>query len=265
MKIQIASDLHFEFFSSSKAYRFKQSNILEPTNADVLVLPGDIVGAFNEISLRWFTDVCNHYPYVLYLFGNHEFYGKDFSIVKTMAGPLLVNAINERTKKNNLILLHDSHFFLEDCIFAGGILWTDFDKENPLEMLKIQQGMSDYIYIKNGEGKLLPQNILVDHRMTRAYLGSVLDHPSFEDKKKIIITHHLPSFQSTVKYPDNYLDHAFASDMDYLVAKSDIWVHGHTHVSYQYKLGNCEVHCNPFGYFRQEENEKYNPAYVIEI
>ena len=264
MKIQVVSDLHLEFFQSSKTYRFKPGSFVEPTDADVLVLAGDIIGSFNEISARWFTDVCNHFPNVLYLLGNHEFYGKDFILTKNIAAPMFVKAVNERTGKNNLHLMENSIFHFEDCIIAAGTLWTDFNHENPMEMLKIQNGMSDYQLIKNGERKLIPNDLLSDFRETSAFFGAVLDHPSSYDKTVVIVSHHLPSLQSTIKYPDRYLDFAFASNLDNEVAKADIWIHGHTHESYQYQIGGCDVHCNPRGYVR-EENPEYSSDYIIEV
>lgn len=37
---------------------------------------------------------------------------------------------------------------------------------------------------------------------------------------------------------------AFASDLDAMVSKADLWVHGHIHDSMDYRLGKARVVCN---------------------
>ena len=66
MRIQFASDLHLEFFES----RFPEFRGVEPTDSDVLVLAGDIAKGSGVFDLfgNW------HCP-VVYVPGNHEFYG----------------------------------------------------------------------------------------------------------------------------------------------------------------------------------------------
>jgi predicted phosphodiesterase len=38
----------------------------------------------------------------------------------------------------------------------------------------------------------------------------------------------------------------------------DLWVHGHTHKSFDYMLGKTRVIVNPFGYKDVEMNPKYS-------
>ena len=71
MKIQIASDLHLEHLE----WRFQNYRGVEPTDADVLVLAGDIANGARALEL--FQD----WPCpVIYVPGNHEYYGS--SLVK---------------------------------------------------------------------------------------------------------------------------------------------------------------------------------------
>ena len=69
MNIQIASDLHLEFHKTQPA---GYSGIEAVTGADVLILAGDIALGTNAVSV--FKD----WPVpVLYVAGNHEYYGSD--------------------------------------------------------------------------------------------------------------------------------------------------------------------------------------------
>ncbi len=44
----------------------------------------------------------------------------------------------------------------------------------------------------------------------------------------------------------------------------ELWVHGHTHYSFDYMVGNCRVICNPRGY-SNIDNPDFNPNLVVEI
>jgi hypothetical protein len=48
----------------------------------------------------------------------------------------------------------------------------------------------------------------------------------------------------------------------------DLWVHGHTHTSFDYEVNGCRVVSNPRGYFQRDgswENSRFDPALVIKV
>jgi Icc-related predicted phosphoesterase len=45
----------------------------------------------------------------------------------------------------------------------------------------------------------------------------------------------------------------------------DLWVHGHTHNSFDYILGKTRVVVNPYGYKDVEVNPQYDKQLVIEL
>jgi hypothetical protein len=82
------------------------------------------------------------------------------------------------------------------------------------------------------------------------------------------VTHHSPSFRSVpARFARDPLSAAYSSHLDDLVERSGaaIWVHGHTHDSFDYKIGGTRVICNPRGYFGRVLNPKFNPRLVIEV
>ena len=84
----------------------------------------------------------------------------------------------------------------------------------------------------------------------------------------IVVTHHSPSFCSVpARFTRDPLSAAYSSHLDGLVERSGaaLWVHGHTHDSFDYKIGGTRVICNPRGYFGRELNRNFNPQFVIEI
>ena len=59
----------------------------------------------------------------------------------------------------------------------------------------------------------------------------------------------------------------FASELDYLFGKMELWVHGHTHDNFDYEVNGTRVICNPRGYVTMNgtENFDFNPALVVEV
>ena len=69
MKIQYASDLHTEFGFQD----LRKSDL----KGDILVLAGDIAGKPKKLN-QYLHSLAGSIP-ILYVMGNHEFYGHDFT------------------------------------------------------------------------------------------------------------------------------------------------------------------------------------------
>lgn len=59
---------------------------------------------------------------------------------------------------------------------------------------------------------------------------------------------------------------AFASNFDDLVRESraPLWIHGHIHTSFDYRIGSTRVVCNPRGYPR-EARTGVRPDFTVEV
>jgi Icc-related predicted phosphoesterase len=82
----------------------------------------------------------------------------------------------------------------------------------------------------------------------------------------VVITHHAPHPNSVnSRFVGDPLNPAFVSDLGDLIARHqpDLWLHGHTHCSGDYRLGRTRVICNPAGYGR--ENPAFDPTLVVEV
>ena len=44
-----------------------------------------------------------------------------------------------------------------------------------------------------------------------------------------------------------------------------LWIHGHTHESFDYEIGKTRVVCNPRGYASTEENKEFRPDYTLVV
>ena len=53
------------------------------------------------------------------------------------------------------------------------------------------------------------------------------------------------------------------------MGKACLWIHGHTHTSFDYRVGGCRVICNPRGYMARgrtgPENPHFDPQRVVQI
>ena len=82
----------------------------------------------------------------------------------------------------------------------------------------------------------------------------------------MVVTHHLPSMLSVAgRFKEMKLAACFASNLDYLLGKMDLWIHGHTHESMDYVVDGTRVICNPRGYLPHEPNRKFNDKCFVSL
>jgi Icc-related predicted phosphoesterase len=259
MKLWIISDLHMEH-ATPRPYHLKMPE------ADLLIIAGDLSTWPGTISSA--VDLTEGRLPTILVGGNHEYYNISSN----------VDEINERLYKeldtNNIIFLENTTFIHSTVRFIGATLWTDYNlygtKEKSLALAK--RGISDFYYIGAADGKDLGEYLCEKHEESKQYILSEINKPF--DGKTVVITHHLPSDKSiNPKYKDDKLNPTFASDLDDILGcgKINLWIHGHTHSSCDYVIGNTRVICNPQGYrrvdwiHREYENPLWNPALVVEI
>lgn len=253
MKIRVLSDLHLELFPWESP----------KVQADVTVLAGDIHNHTHALS--WIEQYIEG-P-VMYVPGNHEFYGAELHGIR---------AELKRRASARIHVLDNTGVELEGVRFVGGTLWTDYrlygaGDEMVHAMREAKRSLVDHESIRCAPRSMFsPSQAQELHRESVAWLTAQL----FTDTntKTVVITHHLPSMESVAaRFKEHPLSAAFASNLDHLVRRADLWIHGHTHDNFDYHIGKCRVVCNPRGYVRQlhdaikVENHEFDPALVIEI
>lgn len=244
MKLHIVSDLHLE---SDPRWR------LPATDADVLILAGDI-----HPGLQGMTAFARQGKPVLYVPGNHEYYGEHMNglaaAMRLYAGP------------SKITVLDTDAVEIGGVRFLGTTLWTDFrlfgTAHTEAALLTADGHMNDYISIRNGERFLTPQQTLKLHLDAASWLEAQLDTPF--DGPTVVITHHAPHPRSVhPKYAGHILNAAFVSDLSRMMGKADLWVHGHIHWSLDYEVNGTRIVCNPKGYGK--ENKNFKADLVIDL
>lgn len=251
--MRCVSDLHLEFGPFTLP-------VMEDEQDCVLLAVGDIdVGARTA---QFLNKMAKRFRVVAYVYGNHEFYGGNICTI-----PL---KIKQALKHNNIVILNDSTFELDDVVFIGGTLWTNYDNGNPVSMLCAQRGINDYHLIEiNDEvtGKprrITPADLVKRFNHTFAFICDQLKAKTElgDNRKVVVVTHHCPSFRSVhPRHRNSSLNGAFSSEIIEKVltfGHVDLWVHGHTHDTFDYYVGETRVMCNPRGYVGHETNPLFD-------
>ncbi|UTC28395.1 metallo-dependent phosphatase-like protein [Brevundimonas phage vB_BpoS-Gurke] len=253
MRINILSDLHLEFGGMGRDYT--------PAPCDVLVLAGD--AATGVVGVIWAD---RHFPGVpvVYVPGNHEFYGK--RRIKRHIEKMKAKAVE---LGSSVHVLDDEALVIDGVRFLGATLWTDFNLYGTqyLSMMAARRGMTDYRQIETEPMRLLtPEAVLSLHTRSVFFLREQLRLS--HDGPTVVVTHHAPSERSShPRYRGSELNPCYASRLEPLILEyePDLWVHGHMHDSSDYQIGKTRVLTNPRGYIGHELNPNFDPNLIVEI
>ena len=250
MKLHILSDLHLSLGALA----------IPENDADVVVLAGDI--ARPREAIAWASAITRP---VLYVPGNHEFYGG--SIAGTVA------ELKRLSAGTRITVLDCEEALIGGVRFLGATLWTDFmlfgeGEERAAAMRDAQRFMRDFSRVRMDEAPFTPEASAALFARQAAWLESRLAQP--HAGPTVVITHHAPSRQSIhPKFAGSRLNACFVSDAEHLIAgsRARLWIHGHTHDSFDYRVNGTRVVCNPRGYAKDgvNENRSFDASLRIEI
>lgn len=259
VRIQLVSDLHLELLT----YRTDVGWHGIPANpaADLLVLAGDI-GSVDDV-IRLF----GHWPVpVLYVLGNHEFYHQEMTALRRRArslaqGTSVLILDNDEVGTDQLSKFSSWYEPRKERLAGlrvfGATLWTDYDysegvaKQDWRQMRMGEAGrqLNDHRLIRFGEGEFKPRHALAEHQATVDWLANAL--ATRIEGRTLVVTHHGPHGGSVhPRHRADILNAAFVSDLSGLLTRADLWLHGHVHDSFNYRVGGCRIVANPRGYPR---------------
>lgn len=239
MKVQVASDLHLDHKENRNVFKIAK-------DADLLVIAGDI-GHARETHVD-FIKWCARQVETIFVKGNHD---PIFSSVED------TDAFWNGQKIENFHYLNNKTIPIKGIHFIGTTLWSDLYAD-PVNNLTVLRGMIDYQYIKK-QGKDELVDIAYMQRLYEESLYFIKQEMSKDYARKVLITHHLPSYSSIApRYINSQLNSAFASNLDNLLLYADnleLCIHGHTHDYLDYLLADkLRIVCNPMGYPGEHKN-----------
>lgn len=265
-KLRIISDVHCEFGALDLP-------VMEDESNQTLIIAGDLGLAAKEWTyLPFLQEWSDRFQDVIYVLGNHEFY--DSSTVRGM------NKIKDRltfTGIHNVHVVNNGVVRIGEISFVCSTMWASYDKNSPLCMYEAGLWMNDHKKIRTGpiskpyERKFMPSDAYQEFLKAINFIFPTISKEKDDGQRVVVVTHHAPSLQSIA--PEfksgsySNLNGAYASDLDedILDADPDLWIHGHTHVSFAYEVGETAVICNPRGYVGVEENPNFNPRLLVTL
>jgi predicted phosphodiesterase len=200
---------------------------------------------------------------IVYVAGNHEFYhGERNEVLQTLR--VTANEMNVHFLDNDEVVIGGVRFL-------GATLWTDFnlfgDEKRDAAMSAGKRSLNDFEVIDNGSLQFSPEDAANLCSQSAEWINAKLNEDTYPGKT-VVVTHHLPSMRSVAsRYKKDMLSACFASNLDVLFGCSELWIHGHTHDSFDYTVNGTRIVCNPRGYVfnRVLENSRFNPEFVVEI
>jgi len=224
--------------------------ILADSNFDVLVVAGDIsnMESTRSLSLVELASTANPKP-VVYVLGNHEAYGGTLEEAEAKARKATATC-------GNLHVLEREVAEIAGQRFVGCTLWYEYSGWVPLD-----DRMGDFTWI-DGIRSWLPERAKESAKFLRETV----------QPGDVVVTHTLPHVKSIhSKYRHSPTNNYFLHNVGDVVEKggAKLWVHGHTHASVDYRVGETRVVCNPFGYVHtrldDEPNLRFNPKFTVEL
>jgi predicted phosphodiesterase len=256
MQLQILSDLHVD------AGGLHRPQLV--AGVDAFIAAGDVCAGV-EAGFQVLRQYVPATTPIIIVLGNHEFYGsgytKELARARAWAPPL------------NIHLLENEAVTIGSVRFVGATLWTDYDlfgADNRDDCMRTAaMGLNDHRLIGlttggSSDQRFKPHDALALHQQSRAYLAETLAIP--HAGPTVVVTHHAPHANSVAAhYRNSLLSAAFVSDLSDLIEahQPNLWVHGHTHTSFDYCVSATRILCNPAGYGR--ENPAFDPALVVEV
>jgi hypothetical protein len=120
----------------------------------------------------------------------------------------------------------------------------------------------DYQKIRFGSRAMAPEDAIALCTRQRAWLTAELASPF--SGKTVVITHFAPHPRSIAPaFANHRANPAFVLDLEDAMGRAVLWIHGHTHSFFDYRVRGTRVVCNPRGY--PGEHTGFRPKLTVEI
>jgi hypothetical protein len=258
VKLQLLSDLHME----------TEAFAPEPAaGAELLVLAGDIdaTWAGYERFAGWPVPV-------IVIAGNHEFDGRDIDT----AWP----ALRERCARLGLRLLQRESLLVTSAAgrrlrFVCATRWSDFDLLGAAQRERAMRAAAYFMRVMAAtrHGRAFDAaGVREEGLACRAWLERELAAPAAGRwDRTVVVTHFGPSLRSAdPRYGRQPGTASFCNADDDLIARADLWLHGHLHCRHDYAVDRpgarpSRVVCQARGLVDKGEAEGFDGQRLIDV
>nr|WP_317199732.1 metallophosphoesterase [uncultured Psychrobacter sp.] len=245
MKLQIVSDLHID----SYARQLHPLGQIPKTDADIVLVAGDT--ANSDSGMPWLQEQARLLGVpVITVAGNHEYFGED---ILHFDHKLATWDNFDVDTQQGVRFLQCQHIDIGDVRLLGCTLWTDYQYQANGDTMEVaKRFMRDYKQIYAGNEMFSPELSMQIHGEHRAWLRQALIDAKDLGKKAVVMSHHsISPLSVSEKYATLPSNAAFVSDLSawmYEPWAPVLWVHGHTHEAFDYRINNTRVIVNPRAY-----------------
>lgn len=242
MLVKVLSDLHLHPTHNSHTY--------VDHGEYVCILAGDIAEGMRGVN--WAVSNIPKHIQVLYVPGNHEYYGQEYF------------ELNEKFSKHNMTgsnvqVLLNEEVEIGGITFAGSTLWTDFALygDSVIAGNNWKRGLNDHSWIKYRDHNLSILDMLRMNKEALSFLSGC--------SAKVLVTHYGPSTSESPRWAGHPLTPGFLTKIPRNIhSRFKYHIHGHTHSHFDYTNEHgVRIICNPKGYFG--EGTSFNDELVIDI
>lgn len=266
MKIWIRSDLHTGSLG--------EINMLfsDPPVHDVAVLAGDTNYGVRRVIEA--VDAAAERPVVV-IAGNHEFYHRTWQSE-------IDQGRDASSRSQHVRFLENASWTVGRVRFLGCTLWSDFGLYGPESrepaMRYAAKASADFDLITMRERSPLDLNVRSHMFQPRDAVALFLESVAWLEEAfsaphngpTVVVTHHAPTRRSvSPEFEGDALTPCYVSNLLRQIERwqPHLWIHGHTHARFDYRVGRTRVVCNPRGIFHGVDAEEsgYDPRLVVEI
>ena len=242
MRINYFSDIHLEFGPLD----------IPNNDADIIIAAGDI-GIFSQ-GVKWLKKL--NKP-VVYVAGNHEFYGCEYNQTLKM--------LRDECKGSSICFLENDTFIYKNIRFLGCSLWADLYLEGEEKANALGKALNDFRKITYSDEPFNQKLFSTLHYSSKKWLEDELAKP--HDGKTVVITHHAPTEWSWDNSKNKLKKIAYCTDLRYLFHEYEIeaWFHGHIHSPGDYRIAGARILSNPRGYVGRKSVESFDQNKIVEI
>lgn len=239
MRLQLISDIHVER-DNDLGLRFVKEH-LEPDRADALVIAGDL-GSYEAWETALYLICRRYHPKpVIYVTGNHEYWGGSLYGVH-------VHLEHAQGNNPNLIVLDQNVETILGHRFVGATGWYH----------GLDPKWHDFKWIVDAPTLWIPQRGHADREFFRKNV----------QPGDIVISHMLPTFECVApRWRDTDTNQFFVNEMGDVIEekKPAFWLFGHTHDHVDRVIGETRCVANPRGNPAERGNNYFNPNLILEV
>lgn len=240
-KVQVVSDLHIDWLTEAEAINLA-NKITYVSDADYLVIAGDLAEIKSNITFnktkQFLRALHTAYKSIIYIPGNHEYYGLSENEVKEKFDELKAEVIN-------LVCSTEPFEFIEkdngQILLACATGWYPYHPT--LASIIRSKRIGDYLIKEGTTAEDLIEFTSFKNTEAAQFFAST--------NAPIWVMHHLPC---SLCVDDAYLGHPlnpfFVAQIGAVLKKKQpqVLIHGHSHKAKRLRIPPTEVICNPYGY-----------------